>query len=202
VRPFGGTGISGVPRALVGPCFELRRVFEQGGPAHIRLFHRDIRAYSLLDLPGEDIPPATRNSEEQMIARQASHIRTEGLRDLSIWDEILSSTYVLETRLAPTSIQGIEAAKRFVEPYHDAFPDLRGTVEDLVAEGDKIAVQFKMQGTHRGPFMGVPATGKQVTVTGMAIVQVANGKIAQESVEIDMLGGLQTIGAIPVNPPA
>ena len=78
-----------------------------------------------------------------------------------------------------------------------AFPDRRYTVEDLVAEGDKVVVRFTTSGTHLGEFQGIPATGKIGTVTGIAICRVKDDKIVEQWVEFDQLGMLQELGVIP-----
>ena len=80
------------------------------------------------------------------------------------------------------------------------FPDVQWTLEDVVAEGDKVAARFTMRGTHTGPFMGIPPSGKPFSVTSMGIYRIANGQIMEEHGLPDMLGILQQIGAVP--PPA
>ena len=77
-----------------------------------------------------------------------------------------------------------------------AFPDRRYTVEDLLAEGDKVVVRFTTSGTHLGEFQGIPATGKTGTVTGIAICRIRDGRIAEQWVEFDQLGMLQELGLI------
>jgi len=80
------------------------------------------------------------------------------------------------------------------------FPDVQWTLEETVAEGEKVAARFTMRGTHTGPFMGVPPSGKSFAVTSMAIYRLSGGQIVEEHGLPDMLGILQQIGAIP--PPA
>jgi steroid delta-isomerase-like uncharacterized protein len=78
-----------------------------------------------------------------------------------------------------------------------AFPDIDRTVEDLVAEGDKVVARWTARGTHTGDFQGLPPTGKVATSSGITIFRIADGKIVEEWSESDMLGLLQQIGAIP-----
>ena len=78
-----------------------------------------------------------------------------------------------------------------------AFPDRRYTVEDLLAEGDKVVVRFTTGGTHLGEFQGIPPTGKSGFVTGITICRVESGKIVEQWVEFDQLGLLQELGIIP-----
>ena len=81
--------------------------------------------------------------------------------------------------------------------FFTAFPDLRATVEDMVAEGDKVVTRWTMHGTHEGTLRDISATGKQVTVKGVTIKRIANGKVVEEWSLIDMLGLMQQLGVIP-----
>ena len=77
------------------------------------------------------------------------------------------------------------------------FPDIQWTLEEMVAEGDKVAVRFTMRGTHRGTFFGVPPTGKPVVVRAMNFYCLSGGQFVEEYGQPDMLGLLQQIGAVP-----
>jgi len=90
--------------------------------------------------------------------------------------------------------------KQFISTTLIAFPDIHFTIEDQVAEGDQVATRWKFRGTHEGEFMGVPATGKQVTVTGMNISRHANGKYVEDWGNWDALGMLQQFG-VTLSPP-
>jgi steroid delta-isomerase-like uncharacterized protein len=78
------------------------------------------------------------------------------------------------------------------------FPDIQWTLEETIAEHDKVAARFKMRGTHKGAFHGVPPTGKKIDVTAMNIYRFSNGKILEEYGQPDLLGLLQQIGAVPM----
>jgi steroid delta-isomerase-like uncharacterized protein len=78
-----------------------------------------------------------------------------------------------------------------------AFPDLKWTVEDMRAEGDTVAVRYSMTGTHKGPFAGVEATGKAIRSESMTFYRLSHGKIVEERAQLDMLGILRQMGAIP-----
>jgi len=78
------------------------------------------------------------------------------------------------------------------------FPDIQWTLEDIVAEGDKVAARFIMRGTHEGTFFGVPPTGKPIKVQAMNFYRFSNGQIIEEFGQPDILGLLQQIGAVPV----
>ena len=99
----------------------------------------------------------------------------------------------------PTGIPGV---KEMVRLFRSAFPDLQFDVEDQIAEGNKVATQLKVHGTHQGDFLGIPPTGKQITTWGISIWELADGKLLQEHVSWDTLGLLQQLGAIPSGPPA
>ena len=94
-------------------------------------------------------------------------------------------------------IEGLEAYRQFGSLYFKAFPDLQITPEDLIAEGDKVTMRYGWRATHRGELMGIPATGKQVTTSGISILRVADGKIAEQWDNFDNLGMLQQIGVVP-----
>jgi steroid delta-isomerase-like uncharacterized protein len=79
-----------------------------------------------------------------------------------------------------------------------AFPDLHETPEEMIAEGDRVVVRHRMTGTHRGPFLGVQATGRQVSVIVVDFYRVTDGKIVEETSLIDVFGLLQQLGAAPV----
>jgi predicted ester cyclase len=80
---------------------------------------------------------------------------------------------------------------------YSGFPDLRFTMEEMIAEGDKVAERLTVRGTHEGEFMGVPPTGKQVEFPGMGVLRIREGKIVEFRAMPDMLGVLHQIGAVP-----
>jgi len=77
---------------------------------------------------------------------------------------------------------------------YKGFPDVRLTIEELVAEGDKLATRFSFTGTHLGEYMGIPATGNNIKVTGLIISLIKNGKFVEDREEIDTLGMMQQLG--------
>ena len=87
-----------------------------------------------------------------------------------------------------------EQFKGYLQISLDAFPDLVVTVEDQIAEGDKVVTRWTAQGTHRGSFFGLEATGKQVRLQAIHIHQIKNGKIARLWEEFDMFGLRQQLG--------
>ena len=85
--------------------------------------------------------------------------------------------------------------------YRTAFPDLRMTIEDMTAEGDRVVVRWTVRGTQTGEMMGMPATGKPTTVTGMFLNRLAAGKIVEGWGNFDALGMMQQLGLIPTPEP-
>jgi steroid delta-isomerase-like uncharacterized protein len=92
---------------------------------------------------------------------------------------------------------GPEGQKRLVGLYRGAFPDMRMTIDDMVAEGDRVVLRWTARGTNTGEMMGMPATGKSATVTGIIVNRLAAGKIAEGWGNFDALGMLQQLGVIP-----
>jgi steroid delta-isomerase-like uncharacterized protein len=115
--------------------------------------------------------------------------------NLALVDELVSSDNVLYAPTGP--VHGSEGYKQFVNMYLSAFPDLQFTIEDLIAEGDKVVTRYTARGTHRGDLQGIPPTGKQVTVTGIVIGRYANNKTVEVWLEFDALGMLQQLGVVP-----
>jgi steroid delta-isomerase-like uncharacterized protein len=117
--------------------------------------------------------------------------------DLTIVEELIAPNYILHDPTRP-GLRGREGIKQSVAMFRTAFPDLHFTIEDQIAEGDKVVIRYMVQGTHKGPLMGITATGKQGTLTGIDIYRVADGKIEEGWSNWDTLGMLQEMGVIPV----
>jgi steroid delta-isomerase-like uncharacterized protein len=116
-------------------------------------------------------------------------------RNWTAFDELHVSDYVAHA--GARTIQGREAYKQNLLMNITAFPDLHFTIEDMIAEGDCVVVRHTARGTHHGTFMGIPPTGKQVTMTGILIDRVADGKMIEEWSNSDYLGLLQQLGVVP-----
>ena len=117
-------------------------------------------------------------------------------KNFRVRDEVLADNFVAHFP-GHAPIHGIEAFREFTSAFFTAFPDLKATIEDLVAEGDKVAVRQTWRGTHTSDFLRIPPTGRQVTFTSIEVYRVSGGKLAEEWVELDMLGLLQQLGVIP-----
>jgi steroid delta-isomerase-like uncharacterized protein len=97
---------------------------------------------------------------------------------------------------APGQPPGLEGFKGAVRAVRAGLPDLRTTVEDVFVSGNKVAARWTSVGTHEGELMGVPATGREVTISGIDIARLEGGKIAELWHQVDVLGMLQQVGAV------
>ena len=136
--------------------------------------------------------------ENKTIAKRVYSTFTEAIRtrNMNLLDQILTPNGI-DHNPAPGQGPGIEGVKQTFAGFSIAFPDLEFTVEDQIAEGDRVVSRVKTQGTHKGEFMGIGPTGKRVTATGIDIVRIANGKIVERWGEFDNMAILQQIGALP-----
>jgi steroid delta-isomerase-like uncharacterized protein len=91
----------------------------------------------------------------------------------------------------------LAGAKQLTTAFLTAFPDAHYTLENLIAEGDKVVSRWTFHGTHQGAFMGIPPTGKQVRMTGIGIDRIEDDKFVESWSNADVLGLLQQLGAIP-----
>jgi steroid delta-isomerase-like uncharacterized protein len=91
----------------------------------------------------------------------------------------------------------LTSVKRFLADSYSAFPDLRATIEDLIAARDRVVLRYSPRMTHQRDFMGIPATGKRLPSSGIGIYRIAAGKIQEEWVSTDRLGLMQQLGVIP-----
>jgi steroid delta-isomerase-like uncharacterized protein len=115
--------------------------------------------------------------------------------NVGVMDELFTADFVEHVPFAPPL--GREEAKQGLMAAFTALPDTRITIDDMIAEGDKVVVRFTSRATHQGDLMGIPATGKPVTTTTITILRFAQGQIAEDWVETDMLGMMRQLGAIP-----
>ena len=120
-------------------------------------------------------------------------------RNLALADELFSADYANHDPQTPPSgaPRGPQVAKAIVATYKGAFPDATYSLEEQLADGDRVVTRWSVQGTHTGSLFGMPPTGKKVHATGITIDRIANGKIVESYSNADMLGPLQQIGAIP-----
>jgi predicted ester cyclase len=107
------------------------------------------------------------------------------------------SPSLVDHALPPMLPPGLEGRKMFAAAFFAAFPDIHVHVEDLLAEGERTVLRWSAHGTHQGELMGIPATGKSVNMTGIAIDRFENGRSVEHWEEIDQMGLMQQLGVIP-----
>ena len=117
---------------------------------------------------------------------------------LNVLDEIIVKDQVNSGPGNPPGLQpGLEGTKQLVTMYRSAFPDVHFTIDEQIAEGDKVVTRWTAHGTHQGELQGLPATGKSSTVTGIAVDQIVNGKIVESWGIFDYFAMMQQLGVIP-----
>ena len=109
-------------------------------------------------------------------------------------EELLAANFVCYMPGLPGPLQGAKAFAQFTALLWVALPDFHYTVEETSAEGDKVKVRWNAHGTYTGEFMGIPPTGKQITVTGTNTYRIASGKIVEQRSDYDQLGILRQLG--------
>ncbi len=117
--------------------------------------------------------------------------------NLDAAEEIYAPDYVGHE---PTfgDVHSVEGAKQFGADFRQAFPDLQTTIEDMVAEGDKVVTRFSIRGTHQGESEALgPPTGNRIEVTGITIEQFSDGKIVEDWTNFDAMGLMQQLGLVP-----
>jgi predicted ester cyclase len=117
-------------------------------------------------------------------------------QDLAEFDQFFGPTLV-DHALPPNVPPTLEGRKLFMAGFFAAFPDFQVHLDDLLAEGDKLVTRWTGTGTHRGELMGIPPTGKSVSVTGMAIDRFENGQSVEHWEVFDQMGLMQQLGVVP-----
>jgi steroid delta-isomerase-like uncharacterized protein len=130
-----------------------------------------------------------------LVHRSFEEVFNQG--NLDAVEEIFAPDYVLHDPTSPEEIRGTEGMRQYVSMYRSAFPDLQQTIEDQIAEGEKVATRLTGRGTHQGELIGIPPTGNRVEVLGIVINRISGGKIAESWATYDALGMMQQIGAVP-----
>ncbi len=116
--------------------------------------------------------------------------------NLEVLDELVAPD-VVDHDPAPGQASGREGIKEFVSTLRNAFPDLQLAVENMVAEGDYVAFNYTINGTHQGEFMGIEPTGNHVSVRAMEMVRISGGQMVDRWGNTDQLGLLEQLGALP-----
>jgi len=114
--------------------------------------------------------------------------------NLDVVDELMAPDHVPHHSLVGQQPPSRELYKQFIVRTRTAFPDLHATVEDQIAEGDKVVTRWSVQGTHRGMFRGHSPTGNQMTITGIVIDRIIDGKVVEGWMEMDSHDQMQQLG--------
>ena len=117
--------------------------------------------------------------------------------DLSVADELFTPNYDHHDPSTPDVGRGPESEKKRATLYRTAFPDLRLTIEDIIAEGETVMARWSCRGTHKGDLSGIAPTGKHFTISGVSIARFSGSKMAEGYVNWDALGLMQQLGVVP-----
>jgi steroid delta-isomerase-like uncharacterized protein len=137
---------------------------------------------------------ATAEANRQTMQRFVLFINTA---DEKLASELVSPVAIFYVPGRTEPVSGPAGYLEIIQMMRSGFPDIQWTLEEMVAEGDKVAARFTMRGTHQGPFFGVPPTGKKIAVQALNIYRFDDGKIAEERGQPDLLDLLKQIGALP-----
>ena len=135
------------------------------------------------------------SAENEEVVRRAFDEIAQG--NLDVADEIIAPEYVRHDLAGGPDAHGPDGVKRLIAGLRTAFPDIKTTIEDIFADGEKVVVRFSVRGTHSGPFMGIAPTGREATWRGVNIYRVSGGQIRETWQLADGLGLLRQLGAAP-----
>jgi steroid delta-isomerase-like uncharacterized protein len=117
--------------------------------------------------------------------------------NIALIDEIMAPDFMEREELPPGFPPGREGVKLLTQMLRSAFPDFKATIEDMLAEGDKVMIRMTWSGTQQGEFMGVPPTGKRMSIQVIDIVRFSDDKAVEHWGVMDSMGMMQQLGAIP-----
>ncbi|HEY9842940.1 MAG: ester cyclase [Candidatus Sericytochromatia bacterium] len=133
------------------------------------------------------------SEQNKALVRRVFESMSKG--DLSMMDEVISPEY--KNYNMPTPAPGAEGLKQLIGAFRSGFPDFKVDLEQVLADGDRVITQGVWTGTHQGEFMGIPATGKPISVGYIDIWRFVDGKAVENWVQMDMVGMMQQLGVAP-----
>jgi steroid delta-isomerase-like uncharacterized protein len=136
------------------------------------------------------MPDQTRDENKRKVETLFDKCFNQG--DLGLLDQLVAPDYV-----GPLGSKGPDGFRGIVVGLRTGFPDIRYTLEDMIGEGDRVAVRWHWTGTNKGSFRAFPPTGKTFTNPGVGIFQFKDGKIVAAALETDRLGFLEQLGVVP-----
>lgn len=142
--------------------------------------------------------PMTTEQNKALVRRLVDEVFNR--RNVSVVEELVSPDFV-EHEVIPGLPPGREGAKQMFAMIHGAFPDFKGTIEDLIAEGDKVVLRWTWTGTQKGEFMGLAPLGKQMSIGVIDILQFSDGRAVAHWGQMDGLGLMQQLGPGSCSPP-
>jgi steroid delta-isomerase-like uncharacterized protein len=134
------------------------------------------------------------NGNVAVIGRFIEEILNQGRFEVA--NEIVAEDFI-ELDPLPGQRQGREGLVEVLRGMLAAFPDIHWNIDETIAEADKVVTRFTWTGTHQGQFLGIPATGKSVSVKGVVIDRVVGGKMTDSRIMMDTLGMMQQLGVLP-----
>jgi steroid delta-isomerase-like uncharacterized protein len=138
---------------------------------------------------------AMSEQNKAMVHRLFEELWNKG--NLPVADELIAPTYTHHDVSTPDVGRGPESEKKRVTLYRTAFPELRLTVEAVIAEGESVVARWSCRGAHRGDLSGIAPTGKQFVISGVTVVRFTDGKIVEGWINWDALGLMQQLGVVP-----
>ena len=136
------------------------------------------------------------SEQNKAIARQLiEEVFNQG--NISLIDTLLATDFIEHEELPPGVPSGREAPKQLTTMLRSAFPDFKATINDLIAEDDKVVIHMTWNGTQQGEFMGIPPTGKRISIGIFDILRIAEGQIVEHWGLMDSMAMMQQLGVIP-----
>ncbi len=111
-----------------------------------------------------------------------------------VWDELVASNVIYHFNSNKKPIVGLEANKEFNASLFQGFPDIKQSLEDIIAEGDKVVYRTTIEGTHTGEFLGIPPTNKSAKVNDFTLLKIANGQLVEWWYECNLLELMTQLG--------
>ena len=134
------------------------------------------------------------DANKNVVRRLFEEVWNKG--NLPVADELFADNYSHHDSSTPEFGRGPESEKKRATLYRTAFPDVRLTVEDIIAEGETVTARWSRKGTHKGDLRGIAPTGKQFTISGISVARFTNGKMVEGWVNWDALGLMQQLGVV------
>jgi steroid delta-isomerase-like uncharacterized protein len=134
------------------------------------------------------------DANKNVVRRLFEEVWNKG--NLPVADELFAQNYSHHDSSTPEFGRGPESEKKRATLYRTAFPDVRLTVEDIIAEGETVTTRWSCKGTHKGDLSGIAPTGKQFTISGISVTRFTSGKISESWVNWDALGLMQQLGVV------